>query len=145
MIRIALCSLLLLSFSARADLSAAKAETNLEKRAHLALLNADAALKAAQDAYLSKGDLPQTQRDLEEVSESVDLAYASLRETGKNPSKRPKHFKTAEIKTRELLRRLDDFREEMSALDRDQIEKVRANVQKVHDALLAGIMGEKKR
>jgi hypothetical protein len=129
----------------RADLSAAMAEKNLEKRAALALDNASAVFDAAQDAYFKKGDLSATNAALEELNESVALAYKSLIDTGKNPSKKSKHFKKAEIRTRELVRKLTDFSEQMSALDRDRIQQVRAAVLKIHDDLLAGIMGGKHR
>jgi methyl-accepting chemotaxis protein len=128
-----------------ADLSAIKAEPNLEKRASRALDNAAVAQKAAEEAYSKKEDAEQANAALDEVSQSVELAYASLRETGKSPVKSPRHFKEAEIRTRELLRRLTDLRETMSALDRDQIDKVLAAIQKIHDELLAGIMGGKKK
>lgn len=127
-----------------ADLDAVKAEPNLEKRAHKALDNARAALKTAQDAYHVKSDLAATGAALEEIEQSVRLCYDSLEQTGKNPSRSPKHFKRAEIGTRDLLRRLADFREQMSVMDREEIDRVRAAVQKVHDNLLAGIMGGKK-
>jgi septal ring-binding cell division protein DamX len=119
-----------------ADLSAIKAEPNLEKRASRALDNAAVAQKAAEEAYSKKEDAEQANAALDEVS---------LRETGKSPVKSPRHFKEAEIRTRELLRRLTDLRETMSALDRDQIDKVLAAIQKIHDELLAGIMGGKKK
>ncbi|HOL72044.1 MAG TPA: hypothetical protein PKW45_11415, partial [Bryobacteraceae bacterium] len=64
--------------------------------------------------------------------------------TGKDPSRSPKHFKRAEIRTRELLKRLADFREQMSALDRDSIDRISESIQKIHDDLLAGIMSGKK-
>lgn len=127
-----------------ADLAAAKQEPRPDKRAEKALDNAFEAFKAAQDAYLVKDDVNQANAKLAELSDSVALAFAALKETGKNPHKSPKNFKKAEIRTRELLRRMTDFREQMSALDRDEIDKVRAAIQKVHDDLLAGIMGEKK-
>lgn len=128
----------------RADLTAAKAEPNLERRAQKALDNAEETFETAQKTYLVKGDVKQTDALLEEVGSSVDLAYESLRQTGKNPSKSPKHFKRAEIRTRDMLRRMRDFREQMSALDRDEIDRVRAGIQKIHDDLLAEIMGQKK-
>jgi hypothetical protein len=127
------------------DLAAVKAELNLEKRARRALDNADVALKAAEDAYLKDGDLERANAALDELSQSVELAFTSLRQTGKSPVKSPRRFKEAEIKTRELLRLLADFRQGMSALDRDEIDKVHAAIQKVHDDLLAGIMGGKKK
>jgi hypothetical protein len=38
-----------------------------------------------------------------------------------------------------------DFRDQMGVEDRDALDKVRVAVQRVHDSLLQGIMGEKKR
>jgi hypothetical protein len=81
---------------------------------------------------------------LEEVQQSVELAETSLNQTGKNPSRSPKHFKQAELKTRDLLRKLDGFRHEMSVADRAVADRVVDAVQKIHDALLDGIMGKKK-
>jgi hypothetical protein len=127
-----------------ADLDSVKAEPNLEKRAQRALDNADDSFKAAEDAYLLKGDVKRTGTALDELAASVELAYDSLCATHKNPSKSPKHFKRAEIRTRALLRRLDDFREQMNLDDREIAGKARAAVQKVHEELLDGIMGGKK-
>jgi hypothetical protein len=129
---------------AATDLDPVRAEPNLEKRAQKALDNAEKVFKSAQDSYLVKGDLKQTGIQLDEVAESVELAYTSLLATRKNPSKSPKHFKRAEIETRSLLRRLDDFRDQMSVEDRDTTDKARALLQKVHEELLEGIMGGKK-
>ncbi|MCL5744383.1 MAG: hypothetical protein M1541_10730, partial [Acidobacteria bacterium] len=76
--------------------------------------------------------------------DSVVLSNDSLKETGKNPSKSPKHFKHAEIRTRELLRRMDDFRQEMSVDDRAILDKIEPTIRKIHDELLLGIMGVKR-
>lgn len=139
-----LLAALALALPAWAGLDAVKAEPKLEKRAAKALANADAAVTSARDAYAA-GDLPRTTAALEEVRQSVELAYSSLLETRKNPRKRPTHFKRAEIRTRELLRRLDDFREQMSYEDRGVLDEVRAAVQKVREDLLRGLLGEKKK
>ena len=127
----------------RADLQQAKAEPNLEKRSKLALDNAAQALKAAREAY-AKGDIAQVKELAAEIGESVQLADTSLRETGKNPRKSPKWFKRAEIATRDLLRRLDAFQQEMSFADRAFLDPVKAKVQKVHDKLLLGVMEGKE-
>ena len=145
MIRLTLAFLVLAVAPAWANLDAAKAEPNLEKRSGLALENASQALRAAQDAYMAQGDMKKVSASLEEVSASVELAYDSLQQTHKNPSRSPKYFKKAEIDIRALSRRLDDFRAQMSVEDRDQIDKVRAVVQKADDGLLEGIMGGKKK
>jgi hypothetical protein len=126
------------------ELARIQSEPNPEKRAHVALDNAEEALKQARDAYAS-GDNTATSARLEEVQESVELADNSLKQTGKNPSRNPKHFKYAELKTRDLLRKLEGFRDQMSVADRPVVERVAAAVQKIHDALLDGIMGKNKK
>ncbi len=125
------------------DLARVQSEPNLEKRAHAALDNAEEALKQARENY-AKGDETATESRLEEIQKSVELAESSLKQTGKNPSRSPKHFKEGELRTRELLRKLDGFREQMSVADRKMADDVASTVQKIHDAWLEGIMGKKK-
>jgi hypothetical protein len=125
------------------DIARLQAEPNLEKRARAALDNAEDALKEAKNAY-SKGDNAATSARLEEVQQSVELASNALKQTGKNPGRSPKHFKQAEMRTRELLRKLDGFHDEMSVVDRPVLDRVVAGIQKIHDALLDGIMGKRK-
>jgi len=125
------------------DLARLQSEPNLEKRAHAALNNAEEALKQARDAYTS-GETSAAESRLEEVEQSVELADNTLKQTGKNPSRSPKHFKYAELRTRDLLRKLDGFRDDMSVTDRPALDRVIATVQKIHDALLECIMGKKK-
>lgn len=125
------------------NLARVQSEPNLEKRAHLALDNAEDALKQAREDY-AKGDDTATNHRLEEVQRSVELADSSLKQTGKNPSRSPKQFKQAELRTRDLLRKLDGFREQMSVADRKMADDVTSTVQKIHDAWLEGIMGKKK-
>jgi len=125
------------------DLARIEAEPNLPKRAHAALENADQALKEAREAY-AKGDVAAATARLDEVQRSVELADSALKQTGKDPGRSPKHFKQAELRTRELLRKLDNFREQMSVADRAPEERVAGVVQKIHDAWLDGIMGKKK-
>jgi hypothetical protein len=139
----ALLFVLLSGGLARADLKRALAEPNLEKRSGLALENAAAALKSARAAY-DKGDNDQVAKDAGEILESVDLASASLTQSGKNP-RRSEWFKKAEIATRDLSRRIEAFQEQMSYLDRPVLDKVKAKVQQVHDELLLGVMEGKKK
>jgi hypothetical protein len=122
-----------------ADLKSALAEPNLEKRSKLALDNATAALDAARSAY-TNGDNEKMAADITELQQSVDLAYKSLQDTGKNPRKSSRWFKAAEIRTRDLLRRLDAFEHDMSFEDRPPVEKAKTDIQSVHDDLLVGLM-----
>jgi hypothetical protein len=123
----------------RADLKRAQAETNLEKRSQLALDNAAAQYQLARAAY-DKGENDRAAAAIAEILESVDLAYASLKQTGKDPRKSSKWFKKAEMETRDLARKLESFGQVMGFTDRPMLDKVKARVQQVHDELLLGIM-----
>ena len=129
---------------ARADLDQVRAEPNLEKRSKLALDNASTALKDAREAY-NAGDLTAAAAKVDEIEQSVGLAFTSLVQTGKNPRKSPRWFKQAEVETRQLGRRLEDFQQQMSFSDRTILDKARAKVQQVHDDLLTGLMEGKKK
>jgi hypothetical protein len=120
------------------------AEPNLERRSKLALDNAEAAYQAARSAY-DAGENGRATEALHEVQESVEVAYASLQGTGKDPRKSPKWFKKAEMETRDLLRRLDSFQQAMSFDDRASVDPVKAKVQQVHDELLMGLMEGKRK
>jgi len=123
------------------DLDAIRAQPKLVKRAKMALKNADAALTEAREAYF-RGEIEKAGKALREVSESAELARESLKQKYKNPRKHSKPFKRAEIATRKLLRRLDTFRDEMGYQDRGQTDEVIERVRKVHEGLLADVMGE---
>ena len=141
--RMALAVLLLSGGWLHADLKRAMAESNLERRSGIALENAAAALKSARAAY-EKGDNDQVAKDAAEILESVELAATSLEQSGKNP-RRSAWYKKAEISTRDLSRRLKDFQDQMSYVDRPLVDKVKARVQEVHEELLMGVMEGKKK
>jgi hypothetical protein len=141
--RFALAVLLLSGGWLHADLKRAMAEPNLEKRSGIALENAAAALKSARAAY-EKGDNDQVAKDAAEILESVELAATSLTQSGKNP-RRSAWYKKAEISTRDLSRRLQDFQDQMSYVDRPLLDKVKARIQEVHEELLLGVMEGKKK
>jgi hypothetical protein len=130
---------LLLAAALPAGIKEVLAEPNLEKRSKLALDNADAAYQAARSAY-DAGETGRSTAALQEVQESIEVAYASLEGTGKDPRKSPKWFKKAEMETRDLLRRLSSFQDAMSFDDRAAVDPVKAKVQQVHDKLLMGLM-----
>src|SRR5580704_15086488 len=114
---VVLPAMLALSLTIHAEVPRIQAEPNPEKRSKLALDNADQALKLARDAY-DKGDFPNTAGLLAEVKASVELADASLKSTGKKASRSPKAFKYAELRTSELLRRIETFAQDMNFADR---------------------------
>ena len=122
-----------------ADLKIALNEHDLGKRSKLALDNAGAALKEAREAY-QKGDDKALADAALEIEDSVSLAWDSLESTGKNPRKSPRWFKSAEIETRNLLKKLDTLQHDISFEDRPVLDKAKARLQKVHDDLLKGVM-----
>lgn len=128
--------------TAAGALDQVRQEPNLEKRSKLALENAEAAFKDARNAHRI-GDTAVMAAKVNEVEQSVGLAFTSLNSTGKNPRRSPKYFKQAEMETRALARRLDEFQHEMTAEDRSTLDSLRAKVQQVHDELLTGLMGGK--
>ena len=144
MAAVSLGVILSLAGTLRASLQEAEAEPNLEKRSKLALDNAEQALTEARTAY-AKGDNAQVEARAAEIRESVELAETSLHQTGKNARKSPRWFKHAEIVTRDLLRRLDSFQQEMNAADRPMLDGVKGEVQQAHENLLLGVMGGKEK
>lgn len=134
---------LLLTLLLALDLAGIKAEPRLEKRSQLALQYADSALDSARDLY-KKGEVDACRTALGEVQAGVELAYESLIATGKDPRRNSGPFKNAEKSTRQILRRLDNLSDLMSAFDRGAVEPVQNAVSDVHDKLITGIMGKKK-
>jgi DNA repair ATPase RecN len=126
------------------DLGPVRAEPNLEKRSQLALANAEAVYKTARTAY-DNGENEQTQAAVNEILESVELAHTSLVQTGKDPRRSPKWFKKAELQTRDLVRKIESFQEQMSFNDRPMLDKLKARTQQIHDELLLGLMEGKKK
>src|SRR5271154_912667 len=108
----------------RAEIPHIQAEPNPEKRAKLALDNAEQALTLARDFY-EKSDLPNTAGLLGEVKASGEMADAALKSTGKKASRSPKAFKNAELRTSELLRRIETFAQDMNFADRPMIEPLK--------------------
>src|SRR5688500_14867148 len=104
--KIVVAFILLFPLAFARDLATIKSEPNLEKRARAAMDYAFESLKFARTSY-AEGDLKATSVFVAQIGDSVELAGNSLGETGKKPRKSPKHFKKAEIQTRELLRKLE--------------------------------------
>jgi hypothetical protein len=124
------------------DLSAIRQEPNLEKRSQLAIDNALVAMYAARDASVAN-DFAKMKESLEEVGLSAELCWQSLKDSGKNARKSPGNFKRAELKTRELMRRLDGLEQAVDSSERGEVTGVRERVSKVHDDLIQEIMRKK--
>lgn len=121
------------------DLNSVRNEPNPEHRCDLAIENANAALDAAKDAY-SAGDGAKLQAALDEVADSVDLAYESL---AGEAHRNTRAFKKAEQQSAKLLRRLEGFRQLVDFDDQAKVDKSLQRVSAAHDNLLNGIMKKK--
>lgn len=130
---------LLLILCLALDLAAIRQEPNPERRSERATDNAMALMDSAREASTA-GDFAKMKANLEELRESVDLAYKSLEDSGKNAHKTPRFFKRAELKTRELMRRLDGLAQSVDSDQREFVESVRESVSKVHDGLIQDVM-----
>lgn len=125
------------------DLASLQQEPNLERRSQLAMDSANSALDAARTAYQAN-DLDKTRASLDEVGEAVNLAYSSLKQTGKEARRDPKFFKRTELATRQMLRRIEGMAEAMNFEDRSLVDKLRERVAAIHENLLQDIMGKKR-
>jgi hypothetical protein len=135
-------TLALLIFLTFADLDTVKGEPDLNRRSELALVNADAKIDQARQAYQA-GDEAAEAAAIQEVAESVTLSYDALEKTHGAPRK-SRYYKRAELKVSALMRRLSGFRDEVSFDFRPKVEEVLKRLSDVHDELLSDIMSRKK-
>lgn len=134
---------LVLPLASAGDLNAVKAEPNPERRYALALDNALEAVKAAR-AFIQEGKSEEFRKSLDEVVESVKLCDDTLRGTGKNPSRQSKHFKRAELRIRDVIRKLDSLNQDAGFEDRPAVAEAKSKIQQRHEELLLDIMGRRK-
>ena len=126
-----------------ADLASVQQEPNPDRRNQLAIGFANFALDAARTAYQAN-DLDKTRASLDDAGEAVNLAYESLKQTGKEARRDPRLFKRTELATRQMLRRIDGMAEGMNFEDRSMVDKLRERVTAIHENLLQDIMAKKK-
>jgi hypothetical protein len=141
----AICAIFLLAGGAAlAQLDAVKAEPDPNRRAELAVDQADHDLDGAREAWQA-GDWAKTQAALAELKESAELAEASLEQTNKlKPPRNNRHYKVVEMKMKELIRRVDAFRLEVDYEQRDTVNQVETRLQELHDQILEAVMTRRR-
>lgn len=132
--------LMLVMAAVTGDLNSIRNEPNPSKRSEMALEYANSAMDNARDANAA-GDVAKTKAALDQVRQAVELAYETVSD---QQHRSTRDFKRAELKTRELLRRIDGLSQLMDVVDRPAADKVRARVAEIHDDLLQGIFAKKK-
>ena len=117
-------------------------ETDPFDRAKLQIRLAGFALDEARKQY-DEASVEKGLKSLQEMLKLVEDAQEQLFGTGNNPRKKPKGFKEAEIKLRELSRRLEDLRLSLPTEERGELEKIAARLVEIRDKLLHGLMSVK--
>jgi hypothetical protein len=107
-----------------------------EKRYMAAFQAANKAIDASRAAGMDKQELDTAAGEVEKVLEILES-------TGKPPYKNAKHYKKAELKTREILRRIDTLLRDAGVDERDILQTAHDRVQRVHEKLLEGVMMKK--
>jgi hypothetical protein len=124
-------------------LNAVKAEPNLERRSELALVYAGEVLTRLRPELETK-TWAAVAPEVEEFRAAVDLSVASLKATGKDARRSPKYFKRAELKLRELSRRLKGLQALLGVEDRPRMDEVIAYVERLQDELVDMTMGVRR-
>jgi hypothetical protein len=107
-----------------------------EKKYMAAILAANQAIDASRAAGMDK-------QELDKAAGEVEKVLQILEDTGKPPYKNAKHYKKAELKTREILRRIDTLLRDAGVDEREALQSAHDRVQKVHEKLLEGVMMKK--
>jgi hypothetical protein len=107
-----------------------------EKKYMAAFLAANQAIDASRAAGMDK-------QELDKAAAEVENVLKILEDTGKPPYKNAKHYKKAELKTREILRRIDTLLRDAGVDEREALQSAHDRVQRVHEKLLEGVMMKK--
>ena len=140
--KVLLLVLLVALFAMAADLKQIGNEPNLERRAKIALDNAEESFTSARRDY-ADGKRAGAGEELRDMEAAVELARDALDATGKNPRKHAGPFKLGETVTRDLLRKLEGLSHSMDYDDRKLVEGPKAKVQEIHDQWLEEIISGK--
>lgn len=132
-----------LLFAYSFDLQAVKAEPNPDRRAEIAIDNANTALDRAKKLY-ADGEYKASQESVFEVRDSVELCAEALKATGKDPRKNAKQFKKIEIRIQALVRRVKGFAQSVSIEDRAAVVKVQERLEEINDEIVSGIFTKTK-
>ena len=124
-----------------ADLAAVKAEPDPNKRSERAIDNALVALEDARMAFQA-GDTSKVDSAMREIGDSVELGYQALQDSHQKPH-RSKYYKRAELRLRELARKVSGFGDQLPLEQRDAATDAQKIVQTIHDKILVDELEKK--
>jgi hypothetical protein len=122
------------------DLDSVKQESDHIKRFERAITLAETETREARQLVKDAGSRADLISKMEGVAKAVSLSLQSLRDTGKRPAKLTGHYKKGELKSREILRQLNDLVLALGVEDRPVAERTRDEVSSVHEDFLLGVM-----
>jgi hypothetical protein len=125
------------------DLSSAKKEPDPEKRFEKALDVAEEALKEARTLPAAGGSIDDLEKDMTTMVGGIELSLQSLHDTGKRPNKLERFYKRGEMRTREMLRQLQNLIQAIAFESRPPAEKAQGRLNEMHEEFLLGVMGGK--
>jgi len=128
---------------AAADLDAVKKEPDLLKRSEMALEVAADALKHARELPAEGGSVSDLQKDMDTLVQGVELSLQALHDTGKHPNKLSKYYKKGELRTREMIKHLENLSQAIAFDNRPPAEKAHDRLVVLHDEYLFGVMSGK--
>jgi len=117
-------------------------EGDLVKKAKEAVRQAETELAKARQKY-SEGYPEEGEKAVAEFMRLIEQAFAWLKETKRDPRKRPAGFKDMEVKLRVFKRRLEDLKTSLPLDERGAVEKSIDRIVDINDDLLLGLMNVK--
>lgn len=121
------------------DLDAVRAEPDPAKRAVKAFEYSYQQLATARQAALD-GDSAKLRELAPTIADGAELAETALTSGKKNAG----NLKKAELRCRDLLRRIVSLKQDAAIEDRDPVEAAEKRVHSVQDRLVAAVMGRSK-
>ncbi len=106
------------------------------RRSQKALLLADSAFDDARD-YYNKGDVNKGDASLETMTSALNVCMESLQ-----VARKAKFYKKAELNVALLQRRMSSLLQDIDLQERGWAEQTDRTLDKIHDKLLAGVMGK---
>jgi len=118
------------------DMAAVKAEPDSIKRGFLAL---DYAFERLAEARKRTDEEAAFRAAVDEVAAGAEFAVEAF----KSGRRKTGDFKKAEVRARDLLRRLDTLRQDAPLDDRPAVEAVEKRVRAVQEELLSMVLGRR--
>jgi len=117
-------------------------EGDLVRKAREAVRQAEVELIKARQKY-AEGFPEEGEKAIAEMMRLIEQAFTRLKETKRDPRKKPAGFKDMEVKLRVYKRRLEDLKNSLPLDERAPIDKAIARIAEINDELLLGLMNTK--